>query len=92
MTVTGRLLLLIQVPIRFTLYWTKKQTDVNGNKLYADKSEFDKITTFLNSKLGIDKTLITQQLNNKKASQVQFGTKGSNISLQKNARIAKSSR
>ncbi|PCR99028.1 penicillin-binding protein [Lactococcus fujiensis JCM 16395] len=75
----------------YTLYVVldKKQTDVNGNKLYADKSEFDKITTFLNSKLGIDKTLITQQLNNKKASQVQFGTKGSNISLQKMQELQK---
>ncbi|WP_374286187.1 penicillin-binding transpeptidase domain-containing protein [Lactococcus sp.] len=69
----------------YTIYVVldKEQVDVNGNKLYAPKSDFDKITNFLNSQLGIDKTLIETQLNLKGAKQVQFGTKGSNISLQK---------
>lgn len=69
----------------YTIYVVldKKQTDVNHHKLYADKSEFPKLTNFLNSQLGIDKKLIETQLNLKGAKQVQFGTKGSNISLKK---------
>lgn len=69
----------------YTIYAVldKKQKDNNGNKLFVEKKEFEKVAAFLNNKLDIDKELITKQLNQSKASQVQFGTKGSNISLQK---------
>lgn len=60
----------------------KSQKDANGNKLYADNAEFSKIEDFLNKNLGIDRTLIDSQLHSK-LKQVQFGSKGSNISLQK---------
>ena len=69
----------------YTIYVVldKNQKDPNGNKLYADKSEFPRLTNFLHTQLGIDTDIIDTQLHNKKAKQVQFGAKGSNISLQK---------
>lgn len=67
----------------YTIYVVldKTQVDTNGNPLYVRKSEFGKLEDFLNSKLGIDRSLIEKQLNSK-FKQVQFGAKGSNISLQ----------
>ncbi|AYG00557.1 penicillin-binding transpeptidase domain-containing protein [Lactococcus allomyrinae] len=67
----------------------KSQKDANGNKLYADSAEFSKIEDFLNKNLGIDRTLIDSQLHSK-LKQVQFGSKGSNISLQKMQALRKS--
>ncbi|MFC4652277.1 penicillin-binding transpeptidase domain-containing protein [Lactococcus nasutitermitis] len=67
----------------YTIYVVldKTQVDANGNKLYASPEEFDRLTTFLNSKLGIDKDLISTQLHSKE-KQVEFGVKGNGIKLQ----------
>ncbi|MEG1282834.1 MAG: penicillin-binding protein, partial [Lactococcus sp.] len=53
----------------YTIYAVldKTQVDNNNNKLYVDKADFPKVTEFLNKELGIDKTLIEQQLNSGKA-------------------------
>ncbi|MFX3945839.1 penicillin-binding protein, partial [Streptococcus suis] len=68
----------------YTIYAVidKTQVDSNGNPLYIDKKDFTKVEDFLNSKLGIDRDLIKKQLNSK-LKQVQFGPKGSDISLEK---------
>lgn len=74
----------------YTIYVVldKTQVDSNGNRMYADKSEYSKLEDFLNRELSIDRSLIEKQLNSK-YKQVQFGTKGSNISLQKMQEIQK---
>lgn len=74
----------------YTIYAVidKTQVDSNGNPLYIDKKDFTKVEDFLNSKLGIDRDLIKKQLNSK-LKQVQFGPKGSDISLEKMKEIQK---
>ncbi len=74
----------------YTVYAVLDETQVdnNNNKLYVDKSDFDKVTDFLNKELGIDKTLIEQQLNSGK-SQVQFGSAGTKIPLEKMEQMKK---
>ena len=74
----------------YTIYAVidKTQVDSNGNPLYIDKKDFTKVEDFLNSKLGIDHDLIKKQLNSK-LKQVQFGPKGSDISLEKMKEIQK---
>lgn len=66
----------------------KTQVDNNNNKLYVDKPDFPKVIEFLNKELGIDKTLIEQQLNSGKA-QVQFGSAGTKIPLAKMEQMKK---
>ena len=75
----------------YTLYVVldKKQVDANNNKLYVDEKDFSKVEDLLNSQLGIDRSYADAQLR-RKASQVQFGAAGSNISLQKMQAIQKS--
>ncbi len=79
----------------YTLYVVldKNQVDANHNKLYASPSEFPQLTTFLNTKVGIDLTTINNALHSKvngvPAKQVQFGIKGSHISLQKMQQLQK---
>nr|WP_101913931.1 penicillin-binding protein [Lactococcus lactis] len=74
----------------YTIYAVidKTQVDSNGNPLYVKKEDFDKVATFLSSKLKIDRSLIEKQLNSK-LKQVQFGAEGSNISLQQMQEIQK---
>lgn len=74
----------------YTIYVVldKTQIDANGNKNYASSSEFPAVTAFLHDKLGISKSLIDSQLHSG-LKQVQFGIKGSDISLQKMQELQK---
>ncbi|NYZ59849.1 peptidoglycan D,D-transpeptidase FtsI family protein, partial [Lactococcus lactis] len=74
----------------YTIYAVidKTQVDSNGNPLYIDKKDFTKVEDFLNSKLKIDRDLIKKQLNSK-LKQVQFGNKGSDITLEQMKDIQK---
>lgn len=59
---------------------SKNYTTATGKKLYVQSSQYDKVATILNEKLGIDKSDILKQLNKKKLFQVSFGTSGSGLS------------
>ncbi|MDT2885151.1 penicillin-binding protein [Lactococcus lactis] len=74
----------------YTIYAVidENQLGVNGEKLYIDSNDFNKVENLLNHKLGIDRNLIKQQLNSK-MKQVQFGSKGSELSLEKMQEIKK---
>lgn len=60
----------------------KNQKSAKGQKNYVPKEDFDKVASFLNQNLGIDKNLALQQLN-LNGSQVEFGSQGNQISLSK---------
>ncbi|MDR0297830.1 MAG: penicillin-binding protein [Streptococcaceae bacterium] len=76
----------------YTIYVNLNKSAIDqttNEKLYAPSDTFSKLSDFLNTELGIDKTLSMTQLTLKGAMQVQFGTNGTKISFDKKAEIIK---
>jgi penicillin-binding protein 2X len=62
--------------------------DEDKNRLYAEKSDFDAIANIFQEYLGLEKDYTLSQLN-KDAYQVEFGTKGNDISFETRDKIEK---
>ncbi|MXQ49340.1 PASTA domain-containing protein [Streptococcus pneumoniae] len=61
----------------------KTYVNVDQEKLYVQASQFDKVAEIFSELLGMEKKYVISQLNQKKLTQVSFGTKGSNLSYSK---------
>lgn len=69
----------------YSVYAIIDKTYVNADqeKLYVQASQFDKVAEIFSELLGMEKKYVISQLNQKKLTQVSFGTKGSNLSYSK---------
>lgn len=68
---------------------SKNYTTATGQKLYVQPSQYEKVASILENKLGMKKNLVLKQLNQKKLFQVSFGSSGSGLSYTKMADIKK---
>lgn len=69
----------------YSVYAIIDKTYINANqeKLYVQPSQYDKVADLFSKQLGMDKKYVISQLEQKKLTQVSFGTKGSNLSYSK---------
>ncbi|MGT2923920.1 penicillin-binding protein PBP2X [Streptococcus caviae] len=57
----------------------KSYVSTAGEKLYVQPYQYNKVADILHQHLGMEKKYVISQLEQKKLTQVSFGTKGSNI-------------
>ncbi|WP_203351028.1 penicillin-binding protein PBP2X [Streptococcus uberis] len=65
----------------------KSFVSATGEKLYVQSSQYDTVAKILNEQLGMKKSDVTKQLEQKGLFQVSFGTAGSGISYSKMTKI-----